>query len=96
MSVARQSIERIASTLDLYKLDTGSYPSTEQGIAALTQRPAGVNTWSGPYLRSEATPADPWSRPYVYRSPSARPGKDFDICSRGPAGDLQGDAMLCN
>lgn len=96
ITIARQSIERVTSLLDLYKLDTGNYPTTEQGIAALIQRPAGVGGWNGPYVRSEAAPLDPWNRPYAYRFPSARPGREVDVCSTGPKGDLQGDALLCN
>src|SRR5271168_701992 len=55
-SVARQSIERLASVLDMYKLDVGSYPTTEQGLQALITHPQGVQRWSGPYLKGEKTP----------------------------------------
>src|SRR4029077_14281362 len=47
-SVAKQSIERISSVLDLYKLDTGTYPTTDQGLAALVQKPSGIDNWNGP------------------------------------------------
>src|SRR6185312_16443902 len=50
-SVARQSIERIASVLDLYKLDIGTYPTTEQGLQALVENPGEVVNWKGPYLK---------------------------------------------
>lgn len=98
-SVAKQSIERIASILDLYKLDVGSYPSTDQGLAALNTKPAGAANWNGPYLKGEQSPMDPWSHPYVYRSPSTRSGHDFDLCSRGAtaqANDTSNDTLLCN
>ena len=97
-SVAKQSIERLASVLDLYKLDTGSYPTTEQGLLALNVRPSNVSTWNGPYLRGEGQLVDPWSRPYYYRSPGNRPGREYDLCSRGPnnqAGD-SGPDLICN
>ena len=97
-SVARQSIERISSILDLYKLDVGGYPTTEQGLAALNVRPSGTAGWGGPYLKGDAQPLDPWNRPYFYRSPSSRPGHDFDLCSRGPnnqAGESEAE-MICN
>src|SRR5579875_4115374 len=55
-SVAKQSIERIASVLDLYKLDVGSYPNTEDGLAALNTKPADAPGWNGPYLKGEAQP----------------------------------------
>ena len=97
-SVAKQSIERISSVLDLYKLDIGSYPSTEQGLAALNARPSGLASWGGPYLKGDGQPLDPWNRPYLYRSPASRPGHDFDLCSRGSnnqTGD-SGPELICN
>ncbi len=97
-SVAKQSIERISSVLDLYKLDIGSYPSTEQGLAALNARPSGLANWGGPYLKGDGQPLDPWNRPYLYRSPASRPGHDFDLCSRGSnnqTGD-SGPELICN
>ena len=96
VSVARQSIERLASVLDLYKLDVGSYPSTEQGLRALSAPPSGLPGWSGPYLKGEAAPADPWSRPYLYRNPSTRGGHDYDLCSRGPEVQAGDSALICN
>lgn len=96
VSVARQSIERLVSVMELYKLDVGAFPSTDQGLAALTQQPAGAANWNGPYLRGDLSPADPWNRPYSYRNPSTRTGQDFDLCSRGPNGDGQGDSLICN
>src|ERR1700722_5953731 len=47
-SVAKQSIERLTSILDLYKLDVGTYPTTEQGLQALVEKPNGVGVWNGP------------------------------------------------
>ena len=98
-SVAKQSIERLASVLDLYKLDVGSYPSTDQGLGALVERPADAAAWNGPYIKGGRVPVDPWSHPYVYRSPSDRGGLDYDLCSPGP-NDSQGDPspenMICN
>lgn len=97
-SVARQSIERMASVLDLYKLDVGSYPTTEQGLQALNVRPGGATGWNGPYLKGEAQPLDAWGRPYLYRSPSNRSGREFDLCSRGPSGQAGdgGPDLICN
>ena len=95
-SVAKQSIERIGSVLDLYKLDVGTYPSTEQGLAALVQKPAGADNWNGPYLKGDALPIDPWNRPYVYRNPSERAGHDFDLCSLGASGNAGQGSTICN
>jgi general secretion pathway protein G len=93
-SVARQSIERIGSVLDMYKLDVGTYPTTDQGLRALVQQPAGVTNWNGPYVKGDV-PVDPWNHPYVYRDPSSRSAHDFDLCSNGPSG-TGGNDMICN
>jgi len=96
VSVAKQSIERLGTVLDLYSLDMGSYPTTEQGLAALVQKPAGAANWNGPYLKGDAVPLDPWSHAYVYRRPSERPNRDYDLCSGGPNGDTTQRDMICN
>ncbi len=88
--IAHQSIERLAGVLDIYKLDVGSYPTTEQGLQALITQPSGVTRWNGPYLKGEKVPEDPWGRPYVYRLPSQRPGHDYDLYSSGPTGQPGG------
>jgi general secretion pathway protein G len=98
-SIAKQSIERIASVLDLYKLDAGSYPSTQDGLQALITKPDDDDAWSGPYLKSGGSPRDPWGHPYLYQSPSSRPGLDYDLCSLGPSGKSgqPGDpGLICN
>jgi general secretion pathway protein G len=95
VSVAKQSVERIGSVLDMYKLDTGSYPTTEQGLSALVEAPSGVTTWSGPYVKG-AVPVDPWNHQYTYRSPSSRSGHDYDLCSAGPSGAASNTDAICN
>jgi general secretion pathway protein G len=95
-SVAHQSIERLGSILDMYKLDVGAYPTTEEGLQALVEKPNGVPNWNGPYLQGDKTPVDAWNHPYVYRAPSDRPNHEYDLCSQGPTGNATGDAMICN
>lgn len=97
-SIAKQSIERLASVLDLYKLDVGAYPSSGEGLAALSTRPSDAPGWNGPYLKGDAPPLDPWNHPYTYRSPSTRTGRDYDLCSRGPSGAASDAAsgLICN
>lgn len=95
-SVAKQSIERIGSILDLYKLDVGGYPTTAQGLQALVQQPAGVAVWNGPYIKNNAVPVDPWNRPYMYRSPSNRAGRDYDLCSQGANPQAGQAEAICN
>lgn len=87
VSVARQSISRLGSVLDLYKLDVGAYPTTEEGLAALIHKPAGAQNWNGPYLKDANEPKDPWNHPYSYQAPSSREGHDYDLCSAGARGN---------
>jgi general secretion pathway protein G len=90
--IAFQSIERLSSVLDMYKLDIGSYPTTDQGLQALITRPQGMTRWDGPYIKGNKLPDDPWGRPFEYRNPSQRPGHDFDLYSLGPTGQPGGTA----
>ena len=98
-SLAKQQIENIGGALDLYKLDVGGYPTTEQGLAALQTKPSDVETWNGPYTKTGGVPADPWNHPWAYHNPSSRQGHDYDLCSPGPNGQAsepgQGEA-ICN
>jgi general secretion pathway protein G len=85
---AKIQIESFSSTLDLFYLDTGRYPSTAEGLAALVQRPGGVQSWNGPYLKGEAVPNDPWGHSYVYRMPGEHGA--YDIVSYGSDGQEGG------
>lgn len=78
---ARLQIENFKSSLDLYRLDTGSYPTTQQGLAALVRNPGNVPGWKGPYIDSPDLPADPWGNPYAYRAPGEH--GPFDLYSLG-------------
>ena len=75
--------------LDTFRLDNGRYPSSQEGLGALRQRPFGVDRWDGPYLKKEV-PADPWGRPYFYRSPGEG-GRPYDLMSYGADGSPGGD-----
>ena len=85
---AKIQIESFSSTLDLFYLDTGRYPSTAEGLAALVQRPGGVQSWNGPYLKGEVVPNDPWGHTYVYRMPGEHGA--YDIVSYGSDGQEGG------
>jgi general secretion pathway protein G len=89
---ARAQIDGLEKALDQYRLDTGHYPSAEQGLNALNERPSNEPNWAGPYLK-RALPLDPWGRPYIYKMPGER-GSDFDLLSLGKDGQPggQGDA----
>lgn len=84
--IAHLSIENLATNLDMYKLDVGTYPTTEQGLEALIARPSGVTRWNGPYMKGAKVPEDPWGHPFVYHNPSQRAGHDYDLYSLGPTG----------
>jgi len=84
---ARVQVEDLSAALDMYKLDAGKYPTTEQGLSALVEKPADSKHWNGPYLRKDKVPQDPWNQDYHYTSPGQH-GK-FDLYSYG-ADDKQG------
>lgn len=65
-SIAKQSIERLSIILDLYKLDVGSYPTTEQGLQALIRPPANLLGWNGPYLKGDEAPKDTWGLSLIH------------------------------
>ena len=83
VQVARAQIESLEKALDQFRLDTRHYPSAEQGLDALTVKPANETNWTGPYLK-KAVPNDPWGRPYVYRVPGSK--GDYDLYSLGKDG----------
>ena len=88
IKVARAQIDAFEKALDAYRLDVGRYPSTEQGLGALEARPQGEAKWQGPYLK-KAVPADPWGKPYQYRSPGEK--GEFDLFSFGKDGQTGGE-----
>jgi general secretion pathway protein G len=94
VKAAKIQIESLTSALDLYSLDTGHYPSSSEGLEALMQRPGGVATWSGPYLKGNVVPKDPWGKPYVYRSPGQHGA--YDILSYGADGQEGGDGAAAD
>ena len=96
INTAKAQIDAFEKALDLYRLDTGRYPSTEMGLKALVERPPSEAKWNGPYLR-KGVPADPWGRQFVYRAPGAK--GDFDLVSYGRDGAPGGageDADISN
>lgn len=81
-------IADLDKSLELFKLDVGRYPSTEEGLEALVKRPGSVNGWNGPYLRGEL-PKDPWNNPYRYANPG--PNGGIEILSLGSDGAPGGE-----
>jgi len=81
---AAMQIERLGTVLDTFRLDVGRYPTTQEGLQVLVQRPMGVDRWDGPYI-NKGVPKDPWDRPYIYRSPGEA-GRPYDLYSLGADG----------
>lgn len=87
-STAYAQVQAFERALDAYRLDTGRYPSNEEGLNALMVRPASEPKWNGPYLQ-KAVPVDPWGHLYVYRVPGQN--RDYEVLSLGKDGSLGGD-----
>ncbi len=82
-------IEALSTALNYYQIDVGSYPSKEQGLAALLKRPSDAQNWRGPYVKKRQHLSDPWRRPFLYRVPG-REGP-FDVYSLGADGKEGGE-----
>ena len=86
---AKLQIEELGAGLDLYYLEVGRYPSTEESLKALVEQPATVSNWNGPYLKKNQVPKDPWGRDYQYRSPGEH--SKYDLYSYGQDGTEGGE-----
>lgn len=91
VTAARAQINSFMTALGAYKLDTGTYPTTEMGLQALRVRPQNVPQWQGPYLQQEV-PVDPWGRPYIYRYPGEQ-GDEPEIVCLGADGQPGGEGI---
>lgn len=80
---AKAQIELLGSALDSFRLDNDRYPSTEEGLSALREKPAELKDWDGPYLPKKVPP-DPWDRPYLFKCPGEH--GDYDLFSYGRDG----------
>lgn len=78
---AMLQIEELSSALDVYRLEVGRYPSSDEGLTALVESPGGVDQWNGPYLRKSTIRKDPWGNEYSYVAPGEH--GDFDLYSLG-------------
>jgi general secretion pathway protein G len=93
VKAAKIQMQSFASALDLYNLDTGRYPSSAEGLAALVRPTTGV-AWNGPYLKGAALPNDPWNHPYIYRVPGEH--GPYDIMSLGSDGQEGGSGTAAD
>ena len=86
--ITRAQIDALQKALDQYRIDIGRYPTGEQGLAVLVDKPANEARWAGPYL-AKAVPNDPWGRPYQYRLPGQH--GEYDLLSFGKDGQPGGE-----
>jgi len=78
---AQLQIEELGAGLDLFHLEVGRYPSSQEGLKALVEKPTGVRVWNGPYLKKKRIPTDPWGNDYHYQSPGEQ--GVYDLYSYG-------------
>jgi general secretion pathway protein G len=88
---AKIEIEQIGQTLDLFRLEVGRYPTTQEGLQALITAPTGVPNWNGPYWKKNTLPKDPWTNEYKYASPGQHGA--YDLWSYGADGKEGGEGM---
>jgi len=91
VTAAKAQLEQFMTALGTYKLDVGTFPTTEQGLQALRVKPGDVQNWNGPYIPKEV-PQDPWQHPYVYKYPGEH-GDEPDIISYGLDGQPGGEGL---
>jgi general secretion pathway protein G len=89
VKAAKIQIESFSAALDLYYLDNGAYPGTNEGLTALVEHPASALAWNGPYLKTGSVPVDPWGHPYVYKVPGDHAPYEIDSYGSGGVGNSQ-------
>jgi general secretion pathway protein G len=87
VKAAKIQIESFSAALDLYYLDNGAYPATNEGLTALVERPSSALSWNGPYLKTGSVPTDPWGHPYLYKAPGDHAPYEIDSNGAGGVGD---------
>lgn len=91
VKATRAQLDAFEKALGAYRLDVGHYPTTDQGLKALNERPSEEPKWAGPYL-SKQVPSDPWGRAFIFRSPGDA-GHDFELMSLGKDGQRGGTGL---
>jgi general secretion pathway protein G len=86
IKAARSSIAGIKAALDIFEVDNGRYPSSDEGLKVLVDRPADLDNWHGPYVDRQQIAADPWGNGFVYRYPGQHNPDGYDLYSMGPDG----------
>jgi len=95
ITAAGMDIAILEVSLDAFEIDTGRYPTTEEGLRALVEEPAGIKGWHNPYIK-RGVPKDPWGNAYVYRCPGQHNTSGYDLHSLGPDGQNGGGDDIDN
>ena len=85
IAAARADIANLGGQLDIFEVDCGRFPSSEEGLRALVEPPPSAKSWKGPYIK-RAMPKDPWGNPYVYQYPGQHNINGYDLHTLGPDG----------
>jgi general secretion pathway protein G len=81
VETAKIQVEALGAAVDSFNIDTGRFPTTEESLKALVEKPAGLDSWDGPYIKKKDSLIDPWGEPYHYQHPGS--GREYDIFSLG-------------
>ena len=92
---ATTDIANLSTALDAFEVDNGRYPTSSEGLGALSQAPNGLTNWKGPYIGRPVV-NDPWGNPYVYACPGTHNADSYDLHSFGPSGQDGGDDNIDN
>jgi len=95
ITAAHTEISYLEGALDAFEVDTGRYPTTDEGLSALVEEPNDVTNWHGAYIK-RGVPLDPWEHPYTYKQPGDHNTTDYDLYSYGPNGQEGGDDDIDN
>ena len=95
IAAATTDIANLGTSLDAFEIDTGRYPTSDEGLKALMEQPGSIKEWKGPYLK-RAIANDPWGNPYVYRSPGQHNSTSYDLYCHGPDGQEGGGDDIDN
>ena len=95
MTAAKTDISSLSTAIGAFEIDNGRYPTTDEGFAAITVQPLGMDSWKGPYLQ-RAINKDPWGNTYVYKNPRSKNTDGFDLYFFGPDGREGGDDDIGN
>lgn len=98
VTAAKTDIASLETALDAFEIDTGRYPTAEEGLSALVTQPSGIpaDSWHGPYLKHGGIPKDPWGNAYVYQQPGTHNTNSYDLSSGGADGTPGTDDDVTN